>query len=92
MSAVSDHVKPRPAAKVRLKWDAVRDKPLLLFPEGVLVLNPAAYEILQLCDGSRNVAEISQALGEKFNNPAVDADVRALLARLSERGLMVLGE
>jgi len=92
MNAVSDNARPRPAAKVRLKWDEVRGKPLLLFPEGVLVLNPAAHEVVALCDGSRTVAEIVKTLAEKFGNPAIDADVKELLSRLAGKGLLVLGE
>ena len=42
MTALSDTAKPRLAAKARLKWDEVRQKHLLLFPEGLLVLNPTA--------------------------------------------------
>jgi pyrroloquinoline quinone biosynthesis protein D len=40
MMPLADTAKPRLAAKARLKWDAVREKHLLLYPEGVLVLNP----------------------------------------------------
>ena len=90
MSAILDTAKPCLAAKARLKWDAVRAKPLLLFPEGVLVLNPTAQEILALCDGQRTVAEIVKTLGERFGSAAVDADVRELLLKLAEKNLLVL--
>jgi coenzyme PQQ biosynthesis protein PqqD len=66
MNDLPDTARPRLATKVRLKWDEVRQKPLLLFPEGVLVLNPTAHEIVGLCDGQRTVAEIVKTLGEKF--------------------------
>ena len=90
MSAISDTAKPRPAAKVRLKWDEVRQKPLLLFPEGVLVLNPTANEVVTLCDGQRTVAEIVKILSEKFSNDALDGDVKELLSRLAGKGLLVM--
>jgi len=92
MTPVPDTARPRPAAKVRLKWDEVRQKPLLLFPEGVLVLNPTAHEVVALCDGQRTVAEIVRVLVEKFGSPAVDGDVRELLLRLAGKGLLVIGE
>ena len=90
MSNLPDTVKPRLAAKVRLKWDEVRQKPLLLFPEGVLVLNPTAQEIVTLCDGQRTVAEIVKMLGEKFGSDTIDQDVKDLLARLIGKGLMTV--
>jgi pyrroloquinoline quinone biosynthesis protein D len=90
MSNLSDTAKPRLAAKVRLKWDEIRQKPLLLFPEGVLVLNPTAQEILVLCDGQRTVGEIVKTLGEKFGNNTIDQDVKDLLARLIGKGLMTV--
>jgi pyrroloquinoline quinone biosynthesis protein D len=82
MSHLPDTAKPRLAAKVRLKWDEVRQKPMLLFPEGVLVLNPTAHEIVALCDGQRTVAEIVKTLGEKFKSNTIDQDVKELLERL----------
>jgi len=82
MTYLPDTAKPRLAAKVRLKWDEVRQKPLLLFPEGVLVLNPTAHEVVALCDGQRTVAEIVKTLGEKFRSDTIDPDVKELLAKL----------
>jgi pyrroloquinoline quinone biosynthesis protein D len=92
MIAVTDTAKPGLAAKARLKWDATRGKNLLLFPEGVLVLNQTANEVLSLCDGQRTVAQIVQSLKERFGNDNIEADVKELLNRLSEKGLVVLSE
>jgi pyrroloquinoline quinone biosynthesis protein D len=90
MNNLSDTAKPQLAAKVRLKWDEVRQKPLLLFPEGVLVLNPTAQEIITLCDGQRTIAEIVKMLGQKFGSNTIDQDVKDLLARLIGKGLMTV--
>jgi pyrroloquinoline quinone biosynthesis protein D len=92
MSALPDTAKPRLAAKARLQWDEVRQKPLLLFPEGVLVLNPTANEIVTRCDGQRTVAEIIKSLGEQFGTGAIEQDVKDLLARLIERGLLIAAD
>ena len=81
MNDLPDTARPRLATKVRLKWDEVRQKPLLLFPEGLLVLNPTAHEIVGLCDGERTVAEIVKMLGEKFQSDTIDRDVKDLLAK-----------
>jgi len=92
MPALPDTTKPRLAAKVRLKWDEVRQKPLLLFPEGVLVLNPTAHEIISLCDGQRTVGEIVKTLGEKFHSDTIDADVKELLAKLIGKNFIVIAD
>ena len=92
MTALPDTAKPRLTAKVRLKWDEVRQKPLLLFPEGVLVLNPTAHEVVSLCDGQRTVAEIVKTLGEKFHCDTIDADVKELLARLIGKSFITIAD
>jgi pyrroloquinoline quinone biosynthesis protein D len=92
MNELPDTARPRLAAKVRLKWDAVRQKPLLLFPEGLLVLNPTAHEIVGLCDGQRTVAEIVQTLAEKFKSDTIDRDVKELLVKLIGKSFVELAE
>jgi pyrroloquinoline quinone biosynthesis protein D len=90
MSAPADNVRPRLAGKARLKWDTVREKHLLLFPEGVLVLNPTAHAVLALCDGQRTVADIIQTLAAQYANDALAGDVRDLLEKLADKGLVTL--
>lgn len=92
MSHLPDTAKPRLAAKARLKWDVVRQKPLLLFPEGVLVLNPTAHEIVALCDGQRTVGEIVKTLGEKFHSDTIDQDVKELLVKLVGKSFITLAD
>jgi pyrroloquinoline quinone biosynthesis protein D len=92
MNHPSDTARPRLAAKARLKWDEIRQKPLLLYPEGVLVLNQTAQEVIALCDGQRTVAEIVKTLGEKFGGDQIDQDVKDLLARLIGKGLMTAAD
>ena len=92
MPPITDSVKPRLALKARLKWDEVRQKHLLLFPEGVLVLNPTASEIVALCDGQRTVADIVEVLREQYRTAAAGEDTRELLGRLADKGLLVIAE
>ncbi|MDE3100168.1 MAG: pyrroloquinoline quinone biosynthesis peptide chaperone PqqD [Verrucomicrobiota bacterium] len=87
---VADAAKPRLTAKARLKWDAVRQKHLLLFPEGVLLLNQTAHDVLALCDGRRSVAEIVQTLAAQYRGAAIDADVKAILSRLAEKSFVAM--
>jgi pyrroloquinoline quinone biosynthesis protein D len=53
------------------RWEASQDAYILLYPEGLIKLNPSAGEILKRCDGQRTVDEISADLAQAF---AGDAD------------------
>jgi pyrroloquinoline quinone biosynthesis protein D len=79
---------PRLADKARLKWDAVREKHLLLFPEGVLVLNQTAHDILALCDGRRTVTDIVAVLAAQYQNDTIAGDVTGILQKLADKGLV----
>lgn len=79
---------PRVAAKARLQWDGVRNRHILLFPEGLVALNPTAAEILALCDGSRTVDDIVMALSGKYESTEITADVLELLGGLAAKGLV----
>lgn len=79
---------PRVAAKARLQWDGVRNRHILLYPEGLVALNPTAAEILGLCDGRRTVDEIVAALSGKYKSQDITADVQELLAGLAAKGLV----
>lgn len=94
MTAIADTSRPCLAGKARLKWDAVREKHLLLFPEGVLVLNQTAHDVLALCDGERAVAEIVKTLAAQYATEAgtIDGDVKEILQRLADKSFVTLNE
>jgi pyrroloquinoline quinone biosynthesis protein D len=92
MATITNSSRPRLAEKARLKWDAVRGKYLLLFPEGVLVLNPTAYEILELSDGQRTCEEIIKTLSERYQNNAIEGDVKEVLQKLADRNFVKVDE
>jgi pyrroloquinoline quinone biosynthesis protein D len=71
----------------RLEFDPVRQQRVLLYPEGVVLLNPTGSAILDLCDGRRSVAEIAGLLSEQYHCD-VTADVIEYLSRLAERELV----
>jgi pyrroloquinoline quinone biosynthesis protein D len=76
--------RPLLAPHVRLTFDAVRERHVLLTPETVAVLNGTGVAILRLCDGTRTVAEIVAELRDRYDR--VDADeVRSFLDRLTAR-------
>jgi len=70
--------------------DKITGKPVLLYPEGVLLLNPTGAAIVGLCDGQHTVAEMVTELAARYNSPAdrLSGDVAAYLGRLRERGLL----
>jgi pyrroloquinoline quinone biosynthesis protein D len=81
--------RPRLATGVRLHRDKVREQDVLLFPEGALVLNETALEVLELCDGERTLDDIAAVLGERYEGADVKDDVSELLDGIGERGLVV---
>lgn len=63
---------PAVRAPFRLQWEPVQNAWVLLYPEGMVRLNPSAGEILQRCDGQRPAADIAAELGAAFDAPADD--------------------
>lgn len=80
---------PALAPGVRLHWDKVRERHVLLFPEGALALNQTAVDVLELCDGQRSLDDIAGVLGERYAGVDVRDDVADLLGSIAERGLVV---
>jgi coenzyme PQQ biosynthesis protein PqqD len=91
MSGPEFQLRPALAPRVRLQTDPVTGEPVLLFPEGLLVLNPTAYEIVSRCDGVANVESIVAALAEEYDASAGELanDVAACLSDLRARQLLV---
>ncbi len=83
--------RPHLARQVRVQWDPVRERQVLLAPEGVLVLNQTGATILELCDGERTVVEIVEELRGQYNRVAGD-EVRDFLSRLAAKRLVELGD
>jgi pyrroloquinoline quinone biosynthesis protein D len=74
----------------RLEYDRVRQRPVLLYPEGAVLLNDTGFAILELCNGSRTVAEIVSILSERYRAD-VSADVTEYLDRMADRELVRAG-
>ena len=75
----------------RLDFDPVRRQRVLLYPEGVVLLNDTGAAILDLCDGARSVTDIAAVLGERYHCD-VTADVLEYLSALADRELVRIGE
>jgi pyrroloquinoline quinone biosynthesis protein D len=83
-------VQPAIARRVRLQIDPVSGDPVLLYPEGLLILNETAHTIVRRCDGVRSIADIIDQLADEYgvNHEALQADVLECLYRLRQRQLM----
>lgn len=68
-------IPPRFSPLHRLQWEEAQQKHVILYPEGMVELNPSAAEILLLCDGVRTVDDIVAALEEKFAVSGLTDDV-----------------
>jgi pyrroloquinoline quinone biosynthesis protein D len=78
---------PRLWRLARLDYDPVRQRRILLYPEGAVLLNETGAAVLELVDGKRTVGEIAAILGERYQTD-VSADVAEYLAGLAERELI----
>jgi len=80
----------RLSPKARVRTDKISGKPALLYPEGVLLLNPTGAAIVELCDGQHTVAEMVSKLAIRYNSPPdrLSVDVTQYLGRLRDRELL----
>ncbi|PHJ60472.1 hypothetical protein VF14_14660 [Nostoc linckia z18] len=90
MSTIDNHARPRLVRGVRLRWDDVRKQHWLLVPEGALQLNSTAAAILALCNGERTLSAIATELEKHYQGENLIEDVRHLLSRISQRGLLII--
>lgn len=82
---------PRLSGHVRLRFDRVRERHVLLGPESVLLLNATGAAVLELCDGRRTVAEIVHELGRRYEHVA-EAEVRDYLDRMAANRCVEFGD
>ncbi len=90
-SALAADARPRLAPKVRLRWDRVGGRHMLLYPERGLVLNKTAADVAQLCTGEHTVSAIVDCLTAKYGSEprdVVEREVVAFLGAMVERGLI----
>ena len=80
---------PRLHPKARLQWDDVRQRDVLLYPEGLVALNATGAEILKLCDGTRSVNDVAETLRQRYGAAEIERDVTELLDALAGKGLVV---
>jgi pyrroloquinoline quinone biosynthesis protein D len=74
----------------RLHFDPVRQRPVLLYPEGAVLLNDTGAAILELCNGSNTVEQIVTILTQRYQAD-VSSDVTEYLSFMAERELIRAG-
>ncbi len=81
---------PRLPRGVRLRFDDVRGKHVLLAPERTFDLDDNAVAVLQLVDGKTSVADIAAKLAETYaaDLALIEADVLVMLAGLSQKRVL----
>lgn len=91
-ASIPSDAKPALTSRARRQKDKVSGNPVIVYPEGVLVLNPTGERILDLCDGKRTFEEIVTELAVRFNAPAATIEIEAarFLQRLRERNVLDL--
>ena len=84
MTTIALDSRPKLRRGVRLVFDRTRNTHVLLFPEGVLVPNPTAAAVLELCDGVSTVDEITAKLAARYERVR-STDITEVLTRLADR-------
>jgi pyrroloquinoline quinone biosynthesis protein D len=79
VTAIDTTIRPRIGPGFRLQWEPAQNCHVLLYPEGMVKLNPSAGEILRRCDGERDLAAIVADLEAAFSATGLEHDVRAFV-------------
>ncbi|MDY0744471.1 pyrroloquinoline quinone biosynthesis peptide chaperone PqqD [Paucibacter sp. R3-3] len=70
---------PRIGPGFRLQFEPAQDAHVLLYPEGMVKLNPSAAQILLRCDGERSIEAIVAELEQAFNAKGLEPEVRSFI-------------
>jgi pyrroloquinoline quinone biosynthesis protein D len=83
---------PKLPRGVRLRYDELRGRHMLLAPERAFGLDEAAVAVLELVDGKRDVDAIVDTLAARFDErrEVIAGDVEAMLRDLAEKRVVEL--
>jgi pyrroloquinoline quinone biosynthesis protein D len=89
--SVTEASRPILPRHAKLRFDETRQRWVILAPERVLAPDDIAVEVLQLCDGARNVDAVVDLLAAKYaaDRAAIATDVIAMLQDLADKGFLV---
>lgn len=85
---LSSDARPALWRLARLDFDPVRQRRVLLYPEGAMLLNDPGAAILELCDGRRTLVEIVAELGARYGGADLLVDVTQFLDALELREMV----
>jgi pyrroloquinoline quinone biosynthesis protein D len=87
---ISAASRPRLPRHIKLRHDEARDRWTILGPERVFSPDPIAVEVLKLCDGSRTVESLADALALRYDAPKerILADIVSMLQDLADKGVV----
>ena len=91
MNAIDRQHRINLAPGVRWQTDRATGEAVLLYPEGILILNETAREVVARCDGNTTLAEIVSALAAEYESSAAELenDIAECLDDLYRRKLIV---
>lgn len=91
---ITEQSRPVLARHAKLRFDETRQRWVILAPERVLAPDEIAVEILQLCDGTRDVGQVIDTLAAKYaaERAIIAADVVAMLRDLADKGFLAEAE
>ncbi len=75
----------------RLQWEEAQQRYVILYPEGMVELNQSSAEILKLCDGQHNPAQIVAELETKFEATGLSNDIHNFLNIALQNGWIKQG-
>ena len=87
--------RPMPSSRPRLapgcRWGTQGEKPVVLYPEGMIRVEGTGQHILELCNGQRTVQEIIATLSERYGAAApskIMEDVSSFLEALQRKRIV----
>ncbi len=93
-SGVVALAEPLPESQPRLaagcRWATHAEKPVVLYPEGMIRIQGTGQNILELCDGQRTVQQIVATLAEKYgaDPEKIMGDVSSFLEALQNKRIV----
>ncbi|MGH7354791.1 MAG: pyrroloquinoline quinone biosynthesis peptide chaperone PqqD [Candidatus Rokuibacteriota bacterium] len=88
---ISAAMRPKLAARARLRLDRKTGRTMLLYPERGLELSGTAADILQLCTGEHTVEAIVERLAAKYDGQprdVIEREVSVFLSSMLDRALV----
>lgn len=83
---MNDNSIPTLTPAYRFQWEEAQNCHVLLYPEGMIKLNPSASEILKYCDGNHSISAILALLQQRYPDAELEEDVREFLGVAHENG------